>query len=372
MLDKLKPLFENGLFSDSDKVEIQEQWDKTLLEAKSSIKKQLREEFAKKYTHDKATMVKALDKMVTEGLHTEIVEFKEEKSALAKDRVNSQKKLRENANKFNNFMTAKLAKEIKQLREDRRKQFKGMKIMEGFVAKHLSKEIVEFSTDKRDLVETKVRLVTEASDKLNAIKKKFVAESSKKVQQHIVKSLNSELTSLNEDIKAARENSFGRRIFEAFSSEFTTTHLNENAEIRKLQKEIQSKNNKLNETFTVAKKYKKLTEGKNKEIHNLKENNKRNELLDEMLRPLRSDKKEVMENLLESVQTNRLQNAFEKYLPSVLSNKQSKGPAKRSNTSRSNLNESVRSSQDGNKTAKPTNNNYNDNIVDIKKLAGLN
>ncbi|RLA03278.1 MAG: hypothetical protein DRQ47_05460 [Gammaproteobacteria bacterium] len=367
MLDKLKPLFENDLFSESDKTEIQEQWDKTLLEAKSSIKSQLREEFAKKYSHDKKTMIKALDKMVTEGLHSEIAEFRDEKANIAEDRVKSQRKLQENANKFNNFMTSQLAKEVKQLREDRKEQFKGMKMMEGFVAKHLSKEIVEFANDKRDLVETKVRLVSEASQKLSAIKKKFVAESSKKVSQHISQSLNKELTSLNEDIKSARENSFGRRIFEAFSSEFTTTHLNENAAIRKLQKELTNKDSQLNETFSVAKKYKQLTESKNKEIQNIKEHNERTDTLDELLRPLRTDKKEVMHNLLENVQTNRLQGAFEKYLPSVLN---SNTKTTKASNSKRNLNESV--ARTGNKTAKPKkDNNYDNNIVDIKKLAGL-
>ena len=37
------------------------------------------------------------------------------------------------------------------------------------------------------------------------------------------------------------------------------------------------------------------------------------------LSPLNDEKREVMINLLENVQTSRLKNAFEKYLPAVLS-----------------------------------------------------
>jgi hypothetical protein len=37
-----------------------------------------------------------------------------------------------------------------------------------------------------------------------------------------------------------------------------------------------------------------------------------------LLSPLNKEKQEVMRNLLESVQTSRLKNAFEKYLPAVL------------------------------------------------------
>ena len=138
--------------------------------------------------------------------------------------------------------------------------------------------------------------------------------------------LKSELTSLNEDIKAARENSFGRRIFEAFSSEFTSTHLNENAVIRALRGEVAQKNKKLKESVTVAKKFKQLNESKQKEIRKIKESNTRNELLDELLTPLNDEKKEVMQNLLENVQTNRLQGTFDKYLPAVLNNRKTNAP----------------------------------------------
>jgi len=369
MLDAIKKLLENNVINEDMHDSIQDAWSTKLTEAKESVRVELREEFAQRYEHDKTVMVEALDKMVSEGLQNEIAEFKEEKSNLATDRVKAQKKLKENANKFNNFMTAKLAEEIRELRKDRKIQQEGMNKMNSFIAKHLSKEIVEFAHDKRDLVETKVRLVAEANQKLTAIKKKFVAESSKKVRAHVVSSLKGELNSLNEDIKAARENSFGRRIFEAFSSEFTTTHLNENAVIRKLRGELATKDTQLNETFTVAKKYKKLTESKSTEIRNINEANNRTQLLDELLMPLNEEKQEVMQNLLENVQTKRLQGAFEKYLPAVMANKtmnETKPVSKKRK-----LNESVRSAHTGNKTVKPSEFDRNNNIVDIMKLAGL-
>jgi hypothetical protein len=42
--------------------------------------------------------------------------------------------------------------------------------------------------------------------------------------------------------------------------------------------------------------------------------------------PLNKEKQEVMRNLLESVQTPRLKNAFEKYLPAVLTDRSVKAP----------------------------------------------
>jgi len=367
MLDAIKKLLENKVIDEDMHTEIQEAWDGKLNEAREGLRTELREEFAQRYDHDKTVMVEALDKMMEDGLRSEIVEFKEEKAALAEDRVKFNKKMTEHGTKFNNFMTAKLAEEIKELRKDRKIQNEGMVKLNKFVARHLAEEIMEFSKDKTDLVETKVKLVAEAQAKFSAIKKKFVAESSKKVRAHVSSKLQSELTSLNEDIKAARENSFGRRIFEAFSTEFTSTHLNENAVIRKLRGEVANKNAKLKESFTIAKKFKQLNESKQQELQIMEAHNNRNEILDELLSPLNEEKKQLMENLLENVQTSRLNRTFDKYLPAVLDNRKPSVPFKRKKA----LTESKISTATGNKTAKPSADDYNNNIVDIKKLEGL-
>jgi hypothetical protein len=42
----------------------------------------------------------------------------------------------------------------------------------------LAKEIAEFHSDKKDLAETKVKLVRESKAKFEAIKKEFIARSS--------------------------------------------------------------------------------------------------------------------------------------------------------------------------------------------------
>ena len=47
----------------------------------------------------------------------------------------------------------------------------------------------------------------------------------------------------------------------------------------------------------------------------------RNEKMADMLKPLGKEKSEVMAQLLESVQTNKLQVSFDKYLPHVMNDK---------------------------------------------------
>jgi len=366
MLKAIKTLLDNNVINEDTSSEIMEAWDSKLTEARNELRNELREEFAQRYNHDKTVMVEALDKMVTEGLRSEIVEFKEEKDALAADRVKFNKKMSESSAKFNNFMIAKLSEEIKELRNDRKMQTEGLVAVETFVAKQLAKEVREFAQDKREVVETKVKLVAEARTQLEALKKRFIKESAAKVKKHVTTTLSKELTSLQEDIKSARENSFGRRIFEAYSSEFTSTHLNENDEIRKLKKALSDKNVALKETTKKAVKLKAITESKNREIRMIKESNQRDETLTDLLAPLNTAKREVMQNLLESVQTNRLTNAFEKYLPAVLANKAKDATPSKKKTV---VTES-RKAVTGDKRATKLR-NTDTNIIDMKTLAGL-
>ena len=362
MLDALKPLLDSDLINEDTRQEISEAWEAKLTEAREQVRAELREEFAQRYEHDKTVMVEALDKMVSEGLQAEIQALAEEKAAVAADRVAGQAKLKESATKFNDFMVSKLAEEIGELRKDRKMHAEGMAKLEKFVVKALAEEIMEFAEDKRDLVETKVRLVSEARGKLEALQARFIKESAAKMGTAVTKHLKAELRQLQEDIKIARENNFGRRIFEAYAAEFGATHLNEKAEVRKLRDIIADKDTKLAEATQIVEKAKVLVESKEREIRMIKESNERESTMEELLAPLNQEKREVMKNLLESVQTSRLKNAFEKYLPAVLA----EGKAAKAKTV---IAESV-SVVTGDKTVKPQEEDRS-NVIDIKRLAGL-
>ena len=364
MLDSLKPLLDSELVTEEAKQEINEAWEAKLIEAKEQARAELREEFAQRYEHDKQVMVEALDRMVTDGLTAEIEAVKAEKQSLAEDRVKFQGKMKESATKFNDFMVTKLAEEIGELRKDRKMHSEGISKLENFVVHALASEIQEFAQDKRDVVETKVRLVREARRTLEGLKARFVTESAKKMSSAVSKHLKAELGQLQEDIKIARENNFGRRIFEAYASEFGATHLNEKAEVRKLHDAIAQKDAKLAEAIQLTQKAKVLVESKEREMRILKESNQREAALEELLAPLNKEKAEVMRNLLESVQTTRLSNAFEKYLPAVLEDRSVKAPTV--------ITESV-SIATGDKSARSQEQDEQSesNVIDLKRLAGL-
>jgi len=365
MLDAIKPLLDSGLINEDVSQELNEAWESKLTEAREQVRAELREEFAQRYEHDKTVMVEALDNMLTDRLSGELEEFAQEKMAMREDRVKFQSKMKENATKFNNFMVTKLSEEIGELRKDRKMHSEGLEKLESFMVHALAREIQEFTQDKRDVVETKVRLVREARGQLEGLKARFVKESAQKMSQAVSQHLKTELGQLHEDIKVARENNFGRRIFEAYAAEFGATHLNEKAEVRKLQNTIAAREHQLSEAIKLSRRAKVLVESKEREIRMINESNVRQNTLEELLSPLNEEKRETMRNLLESVQTARLKNAFEKYLPAVLAEGKS---AKARQVIVENVSEVT-----GNKTAHRLDDDTadNSNVIAIKRLAGL-
>ena len=363
MLDAIKPLLDSGIINEETQASLNEAWESKLTEARETIRAELREEFAGRYEHDKNVMVEALDKMVTEQLSAELNEFAEEKKALAEDRVKFKTHMIESAGKFNDFLVTKLAEEIKELRSDRKTQTEAVAKLEKFVIHALAEEIKEFDQDKKAVVETKVKLVAEAKQKLAELQGQFVKRSATLVKEAVANNLGSELAQLKEDIQTARENMFGRRLFEAFASEFAVTHLSENKEFAKLKAELETKDQVIAESQKAIAEKEALVESKNREVKVITESITRKEKLAELFKPLNKEKADVMSSLLEGVQTERLQAAYEKYLPAVLNNSSVKKAEKPV------LAES-RTEVTGDKSAKDDA-DANNNVVEIRRLAGL-
>ena len=363
MLDAIKPLLDSGIINEETQTALNEAWESKLNEARDTIRAELREEFAGRYEHDKSVMVEALDKMVTESLSSELKEFAEEKQALVEDRVKFKRHMVESAGKFNDFMVTKLAEEIKELRQDKKVQSEAVAKLEKFVIHALAEEIKEFDQDKQAVVETKVKLVAEAKSKLAELQAAFVKRSAKLVKEAVATNLGSELAQLKEDIQTARENMFGRRLFEAFATEFAGTHLSENKEFAKLQAVIAEKEAIIAESSKAIAEKEALVESKNREVRVITESIARKEKLDGLLKTLNKEKAEVMSSLLESVQTERLQAAYDKYLPAVLNNTPT------AKAEKAMLSES-RVEVTGDKSAK-TNVESETNVIEIRRLAGL-
>ena len=321
MIDAISKLVESGAISEDVQKSIQEAWDSKIKENKETVGAELREEFAKRYEHDKANMIEAIDKMMTEKLSEEITKFVEDRKALAQEKIAYKENVGAHSAKLQEFIMKKLSEELKELHGDRKGVHENFKKMEEFVVNALAKEIKEFHEDKKGVVETKVKLVAEAKKQMAKMKEAFVTKSAKVVENAVNKKLAEELKTLKEDITAARQINFGKKVFEAFASEYQNSYLNEKSETAKLMKVVDETTLKLKDAEKAVEEKQAVIESKEAESKRQADLMERKEKMAEMLKPLGKEKSEVMAQLLESVQTDKLQTSFDKYLPHVMSEK---------------------------------------------------
>lgn len=361
MFEALKPLIDNGILNEETREVLETAWATKLEEARDTIRAEIREEMANRYTHDKATMVEALDRMVSESLTAEVEKIAAERAAIAEDRVRFTQAMMAKAANFEDFLNESLAKEISELHADRAAIKAATAKLDAFVTEGLRKEIVEFAEDKADLARAKVQLVVEGKTKLKALSESFIKRASTLVQTATDNTLRTELKQLKEDIQEAKENNFGRRIFEAFATEFTSTHLNERAEIKKMQSFIARMERQLSEARNATELAEAKAEAKATEVKRINESIERTRKIEELMKPLSKDKANVMKQLLESTPTDRLEAAFKKYLSPVMDGKAS-APQKT-------VIAESKTEVTGDRATKTD--QTSNNVFDIRRLAGL-
>jgi len=207
-------------------------------------------------------------------------------------------------------------------------------------------------------------MIKEGKNVIEQTKRKFIETAADKVENVLESTIKTELTSLKEDIQVAKENTFGRKIFETFAGEFMGSYLNEGTEVAKMNKEVSELKAKLDEaTKIVADKEVQIVESTRKS-RIATDNAERKLIMNEMMNPLSKQHKDIMNALLESTKTADLQNAFNKYLPSVL-NEETKTITKTKKV----LSESSKEITGGKTTVAEA--NVDANIVNLRKLAGI-
>ena len=365
----LAGLLESDVLSEEVSTQISEAWEAQINEAREEITAELREEFAQKFEHDKSVIVEAMDNMLNTAIKTEMKEFKEDREQLIAERVAYKKAISDHASLLEKFITSQLASEVKELRADRAKVNEHLDRTKDFVVKQLSRELAEFHNDKRDLVETKVRMVADGKEIFNKTKNAFIKRSAELVEKTIDKALRSELSVLKEDIQTAKENEFGRKIFDTFAGEFMTSQLSEDTEVAKITK-------KLDKSATEIAKLEETITAKDEAISNaetaqrvLEDRMDRQKVMEGLLAPLGKEKRTVMVDLLETVKTTNLKTAFKKYLPAVL-NEGVSTEAKQS------LNEGKVTEHTGDRDepmviSSQESDSSDANIIQLKKLAGI-
>ena len=413
--NEFKLLLDNNIINEETQNQIQEAFDTRLNEAREDVRAELREEFAKKYDHDIKEMVASLDKMseekLTEALSKiederkkleedrvkfnvkmaeqgtkiknftvtklgeELKEFNEdrkknneifeqERLALRKDKVKSKAKVSEDRKKIQNFVFKQLGEEIKEFSEDRKIYNENFEKLKMFVSEVLSEEITEIHQDKMKIVEDRVRMVAEGKKELARQKREFVEKNSKLVKKLVTEGLAEEMKPLLNDIEYAKQNDFGRRIFETYAAEFAVSHLNENEDVKDMQIQLETVTKQLEEAKRHINQKSAIVESKEAEIRRINNRTERNTKLEKMLKPLSDEQKTVMENLLKDVRiSDQLDEAFQKYLPAVLKNSEVKnGPSVQQLTE-------IKEVTGNKKVAR--NADYDNDVVEMKRMAGI-
>jgi hypothetical protein len=330
---------------------LQEAFDKKVAEVREQAEMALREEFARRYDHDKENLVEAIDRMLADVIHkhetekvAETAKFVEARTAFRKAIKESRKvfkqRLAEQVTASRLVVAKKLKEEIRKLREARKSilserlsyadrltsvkeslaadHAKRVQKIDEFVVQQVTKELKEFAQDHKALVATRVKLVAESRARLRDVQNRFVKESASKVEKLINETLKSEMAQLHEDLERNRQNMFGRRIFEAVAAEFMTSYLAEGTEIRKLQNILESKEAELAEAKAKLDETVKENQQAVRKARIAEDRATRTKVMGELLSNLRGDKRVIMEGMLEQVKTDALRASFEKLLPIVL------------------------------------------------------
>lgn len=349
MEQQLQELLENAVLGDETRQALQEAFSQKLKEAEAK----LQESYATRYEHEKHILVETMDAMLTDVIKKELNEFQSDKRSVAAQKVKlakalaeaKQKSEKETAKKLKvmeSFMMNQIQAELAEFREDRQSlqehkhhlaqqlnehqtrtekevQDKVQKL-EEFVLRQLGNELREFIADKQALVEQRVKLASEAKQKLHEAKTNFVSRATKVVDRTLNEVIRKELVQWRDDIKVARENNFGRKIFEAVAAEYMSSYLSEGTETKKLQKQLTELTQQLQEARAESAQKETLLEAERKAAQTARERAQRVQVLNELLSPLRGDKRAVMENLLSDVKTASLKEAFHRYMPAVMNN----------------------------------------------------
>ena len=365
MATAIEQLLSSEVLSEEVRTTLSEAWNAKLAEAREEITAELREEFATRYDQDKEQMVEALDAMLSDTITAELKEFATDKAQAVAAKGDYTKKVAEHAKLLDQFVMETLKKEIQELRDDRKLQEGNFSQLEDFVMEQLTTELNEFHQDKMDLNAEKVRLVKEGKEIIAEAKEQFISKAGTKLSNIVESTLKTELGMLKEDIQQAKENMFGRKIFETFAAEFMSSDLAEGSTVKSITKELEEVKQQLEESRQqVAEKEDLVTEA-TKKTSRIVEANERAGVLAELLGPLSTEKRDLMANLLESVATEKLKIQYNKYLPTILESDSKL--AKSTQT----LNESQKTEITGNK-ARTQDTDSDAEIINLRKLAGIN
>ena len=309
-MSKLDKFLNESSLSDEAKKLIQEAWN----EEKANVAADMREEMKERYQEDLAKLTEGLNQMMTEVISEQMSEVYEEKRKLVEDRV----KLRKTLGNFSDFANTVLAEEVKSMREERKHINESLEKFMGFSNRVLAEELKDFHDEKRQLVETRVKLIAEGSKQIAEARANFIKRTAESAATYIAETTEKNLSVLKGELLEAKQNMFGRKIFEAFANEFYSKQYNESSILRELNESVKEAEEQAIAAKVALQEAKQVAADAQRKVRIMEDKTARTAIISELTKPLTSQQKQIMESLLSATPTEKLKDDFTKYHKSVL------------------------------------------------------
>lgn len=367
-MSDFKKVLESVDLPDELKNQIQESWDAEVQANYDKVSADTEQKIKERVDEEVGQLVEAADALITSTLKAEMSEMSEQRKQVkeimdkehakaVQQRVHESREFKRNSELLENLITQVLDTEIRELisernefkekenkmleqldtmlkegmkaemqefSEDRKALKESLSKMDNLVVGQLTRELSEFQTDRRALKEKASKLDKQYHKQLEEAKQAFMNRAGKSISTLVDSTLREQITELKEDIQIAKNNTFGRKIFEAFAGEYLTSHLSEGTELHKLRRKIEESNkNVAKMQEIIQEKEEKLNKSK-EALRESREMSKRKDVMNNLLRPLNNTQRETMKQLLDGVETSKLEESFKRYVPTILENSGSK------------------------------------------------
>jgi len=348
----LKKLLKDKVLNEETMEAIKKSFQQSLTEARSELEKKVRSELAEQYESDKANIYKAMEQFLEQELAQHVAE------------------LREGVESVNKLKHA-YAKKSASLKEAAQKYVRDrLRTMEAVIDRVLKKELKELHESEVTNRKAYLKAINDKTAILEAERQKFRQKGAAVLENIINVQVRKTMDELREDIKAAKQQNFGRELYEAFFTTFRRQFFDSRKEFQGVMKELKEARAetaqvraKARKVLAEAKSRVELAEAARKKVEEaVTRKSKIAKLLEGLAGPAQSQ----MRTLLEATKTADLEKAFKKFLPEVAVRKAQDPKAKK-------LAETVVELKTGGNTplVESRRTRDDDEIVEISRRAGV-
>ena len=350
----LEQLLSSDLLTEDSKNELRESFQQILEKAQDEARQEARDELSEQYEKDKTRLINAVDRMVRESITDHLVEFKEDVALLQKKKAKAAKAIAE----ADQRAARKVAEALDVIKRENKSVIRN--------------EIGELVEDFKLQRQQHVKLMKEGRAKLAEEREELIGKMANVLEHLTKKELKGIMEEYKNDIRKARENNFGRKMFEAFVAEFETSYFSRDKVLDALKKKVsesEAKRSKLEES--AKKKIRELKESAARETAKrtrLEESVKREKKIARLTNTLSGSAKTQMKELLEGVSVDRMDKVFESYLDIVTRDNKKTG--------RKTLNEGRKTSSNSFRTGNrpvvtESEDEVDQDILDLQRRSGI-